>query len=86
MDFEFNKNKSDTNRLKHGINFLKAQELWADPDLIEIPAKILDEPRFMVVGKIEGKHWSGIITYRGDTIRIISIRRSRREEIEIYES
>jgi len=60
--------------------------LWDDPDLIEIPARTTDEPHFLVVGKIGGKHWSGIITYRGENIRIISVRRSRLEEVEIYES
>ncbi len=86
MSFEFDKNKSITNKQKHGINFNDAQKLWDDPDIIEIPAKISDEPRFIVIGMIKKKHWSGIITYRGDKIRIISMRRSRREEIEIYES
>ncbi|MEA1867709.1 MAG: BrnT family toxin, partial [Thermodesulfobacteriota bacterium] len=52
----------------------------------EIPARTEDEPRFLVVSRIGEKHWSGIITYRGEQIRIISVRRSRREEIEIYES
>ena len=37
-----------------------------NPDLIEIPAKTIDEKRFLVVGKISGKYWSGIITYRKD--------------------
>jgi len=51
-----------------------------------IPVNTSDEPRFLVIGKISGKHWSGIITYRTEKIRIISIRRSRREEVDIYES
>ncbi len=86
MDFEFDPEKSDGNKQKHGIDFIEAQALWDDPDLIEIPARTTDEPRFLVVGKIGGKHWSGIITYRGENIRIISVRRSRLEEVEIYES
>lgn len=86
MNFEFDTSKSAANKLKHGINFHDAQALWDDPDLIEIPVLTVDEPRYLVVGMIEGKHWSGIITYRGDKIRIISVRRSRKEEAEIYES
>jgi len=86
MKFEFDKNKSDSNKKKHGINFNEAQNLWKDTNLIEIPAKTVDEPRFMVIGKIDEKFWSGIITYRGKSIRIISVRRSRKEEIKIYES
>ena len=86
MDFEFDSVKSETNKNKHGIDFIDAQALWNDPDLLEIPAKTTDEPRFLVVGKIGEKHWSGIITYRNENIRIISVRRARDEEIELYES
>lgn len=85
MEFEFDPKKSDNNNKKHGINFYEAQVLWDDPDLIEIPVKTSDEPRFLVIGKIAGRHWSGVITYRDDKIRIISVRRSRNEEVEIYE-
>lgn len=86
MEFEFDPNKSESNKQKHGIDFHEAQELWDDPDYIEIPVKTSDEPRFLVIGKISGKHWSGIITYRTEKIRIISGRRSRKEEVDIYES
>ena len=85
MRFEFDLKKNTLNEEKHGIGFEKAQLLWADPDRIQIPAKSVDEPRFMVIGKIDGKHWSAILIFRDDNIRIISVRRSRKEEIEIYE-
>jgi uncharacterized DUF497 family protein len=85
MEFEFDAEKSKSNKQKHEIDFYEAQTLWDDPDLIEIPVKTSDEPRFLVIGKISGKHWSGVITYRGEKIRIISARRSREEEVEIYE-
>jgi uncharacterized DUF497 family protein len=85
MEFEFDEEKSKSNKQKHGIDFNEAQVLWDDPDVIEIPVKTSDEPRFLVIGKIAEKHWSGVITYRGETIRIISVRRSRQEEVDIYE-
>jgi len=86
MEFEFDPQKSEINKQKHGIDFYEAQELWDDPDFIEVPVKAGDEMMFLVVGKISGKHWSGVITYRAEKIRIISVRRSRKEEVEIYES
>lgn len=86
MEREFDLEKSEKNTEKYGIDFYEAQALWGDPDLIEIPAKTTDEPRFMVIGKIAGIYWSGVVTYRGNRTRIISVRRSRKEEIEIYES
>lgn len=85
MKFEFDPKKSTANNKKHGIDFIEAQALWDDPDLLEIPARTTDEQRFLVIGKIAGKHWSGVITYRNENIRIISVRRARSEEIEIYE-
>ena len=84
--FEFDQFKSETNSDKHGIDFVQAQELWKDSNLLEIPAKILDEPRFLVIGKIAEKHWSAVVTYRGGMIRIISVRRSRVAEVDLYES
>jgi len=86
MEFEFDPTKSNSNKEKHGIDFDEAQTLWNDPDLIEIPVNTSDEPRFLVIGNISGKYWSGVITYRSEKIRIISVRRSRKEEVEIYES
>jgi len=85
MDFEFDPAKSERNRRKHGIDFAQAQALWDDPDLLEIPARTVDEPRYLVVGRIAGRHWSGIVTYRGGRVRIISVRPSRREEVQLYE-
>ena len=85
-EFEFDKKKSQINKKKHGIDFIEAQILWEDPDRIEIPLKTLDEARYLLIGKISEKRSSAILTYRGDRVRIISVRRSRKEEIEIYES
>jgi uncharacterized protein len=86
MEFEFDRNKSEFNKQKHGIDFNEAKKLWEDPDYVEIPVKTSDEPRFLTIGKIAEKFWTGVITYRSENIRIISVRRSRKEEIDIYES
>ncbi|MBN1930449.1 MAG: BrnT family toxin [Desulfobacterales bacterium] len=86
MKFEYDKRKSDSNEQKHGINFENAQLLWDDSDRVQIPAREVEEPRFMLIGKINNRHWSAIFTYRSENIRIISVRKSRIEEIKIYES
>ena len=85
MEFEYDVAKSQMNKNKHGIDFVEAQLLWLDDMLIEIPVRTSDEPRFLVIGRIVGKHWSAVITYRDDRIMLISVRRSRGEEVEIYE-
>lgn len=85
-EFEFDEAKSQANQDKHGIDFVAAQELWKDPHLLEIRAKSEDEPRFVMIGKVSEKHWSAVVTYREGRIRLISVRRSRKKEVEFYES
>ena len=85
MEFEFDSLKSQANQQKHGIDFDAAQALWADPALIENPARTLDEPRWLVIGQINHRHWSAVITLRGPLIRLMSVRRSRPEEVQLYE-
>jgi uncharacterized protein len=86
MGFEYDPEKSAENKLKHGVDFEETQALWSDPALLEIPARVTDEPRWVVIGMMNEKHWSAVITRRGGNMRIISVRRSRDEEVEIYES
>ena len=86
MEYKFDNRKSAKNLEKHGIDFVGAQDLWNDPDRIEIPTKTIDEQRFLMTGKISDKYWSCVFTYRSEKVRIISVRRSRKEEIDIYES
>ena len=86
MEFEFDLEKSAANETKHGIGFDDAQALWDDPWLLEAPARTEDEPRLIVIGRIGDRHWSAICTLRGERIRIISVRRARKEEVERYES
>jgi uncharacterized DUF497 family protein len=85
MEFEYDAHKSESNKRKHGVDFIEAQALWKDSDRIEISARTADEPRYLLIGKIGDDHWSAITTDRDEKIRIISVRRTRREEIEIYE-
>ena len=86
MGFEYDPAKSAENKRKHGVDFEEAQALWSDPALLEIPARVSDELRWVVIGKMNEKHWSAVITRRGENVRLISVRRSRDEEVEIYES
>ena len=86
MNFEYDPVKSQTNQIKHGINFEEAQQLWQDPFLLRVPSKYEAEKRYLFIGKIEQRHWSAIATYRKEAIRIISVRRARKEEVKIYES
>lgn len=86
MPFEFDEQKSSSNKLKHGIDFIEAQKLWNDPERVEIQARNLDEIRYMIIGRIGKDLWAGIFTIRDRDIRIISVRKAREYEKEIYES
>jgi hypothetical protein len=86
MIFEFDETKSQANKVKHGIDFVKAQDLWLDDRLVRATAKQDQEERWLVIGKIDNKHWSAIVTHRGEATRIISVRRSRENEVKFYES
>jgi uncharacterized protein len=86
MAFEYDPNKNADNKRKHGIDFEEAQALWADAALVEIPARTSDEERWLLIGKIGERHWSAVITRRHQNIRLISVRRSRQEEVRIYEN
>jgi len=85
--FEFDPEKSkrtkaDPNRR---IDFIEAQQIWSDPDRIEIPLPFTDEIRWAVIGRIGDKIWTAVVTRRGEKIRIISVRRAHKKEELIYE-
>ena len=84
--FEFDKNKSRSNKVIHGIDFTTAMKLWDDPNRIEIPAQRVNESRFLLIAVLEEEYWSAVFTKRNNKIRIISVRKSRRNEKEIYNS
>ncbi|MDP3631263.1 MAG: BrnT family toxin [Actinomycetota bacterium] len=83
--FEFDEAKSRANKAKHGIDFFEAQDLWLDGDLLRLPARSDAEPRLLFIGRIGDVCWSAIATYRGETVRLISVRRSRPREVQAYE-
>ena len=85
MRFTFDPVKSASNREKHGIDFTTAQELWEDADFLEIPARSMSEPRWLIVGRINGRTWAAIVTRRAMVTRIISVRRARPDEENLYE-
>jgi len=86
MKFEYDPHKSEKNRTKHGIDFEEAQALWNDDDLLILPLRFEAEPRQACIGRLNGKHWTAIMTCRGDIVRLISVRRSRKDEVYAYES
>jgi uncharacterized protein len=85
MTFGFDPLKSRSNKEKHGIDFLEAQHLWLDPERVVVPARTLNEIRYLMVAQFNGAFWSAVYTIRGNEIRIIYVRKSRQNEKEIYQ-
>lgn len=86
MKFEYDENKSQINKEKHGIDFVVAQNLWRDENALIIPANIVDEEiRYALISKFKNKCYIAIFMLRNDIYRIISVRRCRKSEEENYE-
>ena len=81
--FEFDPKKSALNQEKHGINFADAQQLWSVPSVI-FESNQLEEKRWLLIGALAGVCWTAVFTKRGNKIRIISVRRSRKQEMEVF--
>ena len=86
MEFEFDVFKSAANKAKHGIDFIEAQALWLDEELVGVRASTTYEDRMLVIGLIAGRHWTAVVTIREQRVRLISARRARAKEVAIYES
>ena len=86
MWFEWDESKRLTNLDKHGIDFLRAKEIWSD-DVLEVPSPRDDhgERRHLAYGRLDGRVVAVVFTWRGKSRRIISARRARSYEREIYE-
>ena len=85
MQFEFDPLKSASNKAKHGIDFVTAQALWLDDGLVEAPVPMREELRFLAIGRIDGKFWTAVCTFRDEAVRIISVRRARIAEVMFYD-
>lgn len=85
MEFEYDPEKSQTNKTKHGLDFDEAQRIWEDMDRLEVPARIVDgEDRSLMIGQVSDRIWTAVFTRRGETIRLISVRRAHKNEEDLY--
>ena len=85
MEFEWNPEKSESNRKKHGIDFETAKSLWLDENRVEIHTPHPVEDRAILIAQYLNRVWTAIYTMRGDVIRVISARRARKREVSLYE-
>jgi len=81
--FDWDPAKSESNQAKHGISLASASALWEGP-VVTLPSKRPGELRHLAIGLIEGRHWTVIYAPRSDHFRLISARRSRQNEKELF--
>ena len=84
MMFEWDNEKNSSNQAKHGIDFDTAKVLWDDVNRVEIQSPYPLESRSILIGRLDKKLWTAIFTHRGNALRIISVRRSRKREANLY--
>jgi uncharacterized protein len=83
--FEFDEAKSASNKDKHGIDFVEAQKLWDDDNMVVFSARTsMNEVRWAAIALMNEKNWTAFYTWREDTIRLFSVRRSRKNEEDFY--
>jgi len=84
--FEYDPNKSASNKEKHGIDFEEAQDIWKDPDRkMEFSREEDSEIRYSATGDVKGIIHKAAYTYREERVRLISVRRaSRNERLKYY--
>ena len=71
-------------RAKHGLNLTAVTVLWSGP-VLTLPSTQPGELRHLAIGLIEGRHWTVVYAPRGDTLRLISARRSRLHEKKLFQ-
>lgn len=85
MTFEWDNEKSCSNQAKHGIDFDVAKALWDDSNRVEIQSSYPIESRSILIAKLDKKLWTAIFTRRRSAMRIISVRRARKQEANLYD-
>lgn len=88
MEIEFDRAKDATNRSKHGVSLAFGARIFDDPDLVIIPTLRIgdEEQRHKAVGMVDGKTFTAVHVWRDGNLRLISVRRSNRNEQRNYDS
>jgi uncharacterized protein len=87
MIFDFDPAKDEANRVKHGVPLPFGVRVFADPDVAILPTIRLgdEEERFRAIGRVDGKLYTAVHVWRGQTVRMISVRRSNAGEQRDYD-
>ena len=83
MEIEFDSGKDAANIAKHGISLARAVDfeilVYLEDDRAEY-----GETRYRAWGLMDGTYHAMVFTPRGDKVRIISLRRAHKKEVDRY--
>jgi uncharacterized protein len=88
MDIEFDAEKDEVNRFKHGLPMAFGRQVFDDPlhQLLPSFRPIDGEDRYKVIGMVDGKLYTAVNVMRDERVRMISVRRSNASERRDYDS
>ena len=90
IKFEWDENKNEINKRKHGLSFEEAEEVFEDENaiLFDDPDHSMDEDRFLIIGTLRSSKICIVShCYRDNdnVIRLISARAATKNEQRVYE-
>ena len=88
MRFEWDDRKAIENLTRHGVSFGEANEVFYDPNAVEVEdaEHSFDESRFVIIGYSTSRMLYVVFAERHkDVIRIISVRPPTASERKLYE-
>lgn len=87
MEFEFDPAQDEANRFKHGLKLAFGMRVFSDPfhQVIASFRPVDGESRYKAVGYIDGKLFTVVYVWRGERVRLISVRRSNGSEQRDYD-
>lgn len=86
MIFDYDPDKDAANRIKHGVPLIFGARVFEDEDVAIVPTVRIgdEEERFKAIGMVGEKLWAAIHVWRGEVVRLISVRRSNAREQRDY--
>lgn len=86
IDIDYDADKDEINRFKHRLPLAFGARVFEDEEHVVVPSfrEVDAEERYKAIGVIDGKLHTVVHVWRGDVIRLISVRRSNGSEERRY--
>ncbi len=86
MNYEWDEHKRKANLQKHGVDFREIEKFdWVSALVLEDQRKDYGESRYRAMGRIGSRLHALVFTLRDKNLRVISLRKANRREVNNYE-